>query len=124
MPRLELFPFRHRDAVTGKWVKARYLAERQEIAARYAEWEIIGPPEIRDVDPHARYFTPWKVVSHAELMGMEERPPELQPHVCERPHRRTRSVLDGAVSSKVRHILREAKAIFTDARCRTITFAA
>ena len=44
--------------MTGKWVKARYVAERHEIAARYTEWEVIGPPEIRDVDPHARYFTP------------------------------------------------------------------
>jgi len=70
MPRLELFRFRYRDRVTGKWVKARYVAERHEIAARYTEWEVIGPPEIRDVDPHARYFTPWKVVPHAELMRM------------------------------------------------------
>ena len=85
MPRLELFPFRYRDRLTGKWVKARYVAEPQEIAARYSEWEIIGPPEIRDVDPHARYFTPWKVVSHAELMRIEERPPELQPHVAKPP---------------------------------------
>ena len=23
---------------------------------RYIEFEIIGPPEIRDVDPNARYF--------------------------------------------------------------------
>jgi len=44
--------------VTGKWVKSRYVAERHEIATRYAEWEIIGPREIREVDPHARYFTP------------------------------------------------------------------
>ena len=72
MPRLELFPFRYREPFTGKWVKARYRAERHEIAARYNEWEIIGPPEIRDVDPNARYFTPWKVVPHAELMRMEE----------------------------------------------------
>jgi hypothetical protein len=35
-----------------------YLAERHEIAARYAKWEIIGPPEIRDVNPEARYFNP------------------------------------------------------------------
>ena len=70
MPRLELFPFRYRNTVTGKWVKARYVAEPHEIAARYAEWEIIGPPEIRDVDPNARYFTPWKVVPHADLMRM------------------------------------------------------
>jgi len=30
-PRLELFPFRYRDAVSGKWVRARYLAERHII---------------------------------------------------------------------------------------------
>ena len=65
MPRLQLFPFRYRDRVTGKWVKARYVAEPHEIAARYAEWEIIGPPEVRDVDTDARYFTPWRVVPHA-----------------------------------------------------------
>ena len=55
LPRLELFPFRYREPFTGKWVKARYRAERHEIAARYNEWEIIGPPEIPDVDPNARY---------------------------------------------------------------------
>jgi len=37
MPRLELFPFRYPDRITGKWVKARYVAERHEIAARYSE---------------------------------------------------------------------------------------
>ena len=58
MPRLELFPFRYRDPRTGKWVRARYVAELHEIAARYAEWEIIRPAEIRDVDPEARYFDP------------------------------------------------------------------
>ena len=85
MPRLELFPFRYRESFTGKWVKARYRAERHEIAARYNEWEIIGPPEIRDVDPNARYFTPWKVVPHTELVRMEEPPLELQPHLAEPP---------------------------------------
>ena len=84
MPRLELFPFRYRDPVNRKWVRARYVAERHEIAARYAEWEIIGPPEIRHVDPEARYFTPWKVLPHAELVRPEDRAPELQPH-HERP---------------------------------------
>jgi len=85
MPRLELFPFRYREPFTGKWAKARYRAERHEIAARYQEWEITGPPEIRDVDPNARYFTPWKVVPHAELMRMEELPPEMQPHLAMPP---------------------------------------
>jgi hypothetical protein len=60
MPRLELFPFRYRSPITGKWVKARYVAEKHEIAARYTEWEIIGPPEIRDVHPHAGYFNPFR----------------------------------------------------------------
>ncbi len=37
-----LYPFRFRDPVTGKWIKARYVAERRELEQRYAEWEIIG----------------------------------------------------------------------------------
>jgi len=41
--------------------------------------------EIRDVDPHARYFTPWKVVSHAELVRVQELPPEMQPHLATPP---------------------------------------
>ena len=44
---LVLYPFRFRDPVSGKWVRARYKAARTVIAARYAEWEIVGPPEIR-----------------------------------------------------------------------------
>src|SRR4051794_32090175 len=84
MPRLELFPFRYRVPLNGKWVKARYVAERREIAVRFKEWEIIGPPEIRDVDPNARYFTPFRVTSHAETMRMFELPPQLNPHL-ERP---------------------------------------
>jgi len=85
MPRLELFPFRYREPFTGKWAKARYRAERHEIAARYQEWEITGPPEIRDVDPNARYFTPWKVMPHAELMRIEEPSLEMQPQLAEPP---------------------------------------
>ena len=55
---LVLYPFRFRDPVTGKWVRARYRAERTEIATRYAEWELCEPPEIR-----ARAgagFSPWR----------------------------------------------------------------
>jgi len=52
------YPFRFRDPVSGKWVRARYVAERHEIAARYAEWEIIGSPELRR--PHGGAFSPWK----------------------------------------------------------------
>ena len=53
---IELFPFRYKDARTGKWVKARYKATRDEIAARYAEWEITGAGEVRT--PRAGYFNP------------------------------------------------------------------
>src|SRR6476660_8560181 len=85
MPRLELFPFCNRNHLTGRWVRARYVAEKHEIAARHKEWEITGPAEVRDVDPHARYFTPWKLVPHADLMRIEEPPPELQPHLAQPP---------------------------------------
>ena len=34
--RLMHYPFRFRDPVSGKWVRARYKAERTEIATRYA----------------------------------------------------------------------------------------
>ena len=53
---IELYPFRYRDLVTGKWVRARYKAELHQITARYAEWKIDGPPEIRT--PIEGYFAP------------------------------------------------------------------
>ena len=37
---------------------ARYVAEPHEIKQRYAEWEIIGAPEVREISSNARYFTP------------------------------------------------------------------
>ncbi len=83
-PRLELYAFRYRDPRTGKWICARYRAERHEIAARYAEWEIIGPPEIRDVNPDARYFTshrPFKQMMDVEMRRYNESAPELQPAI-------------------------------------------
>jgi hypothetical protein len=60
-PRIELFAIRYRDPRTAKWVRAHYVATRQEIAERHPEgWEIIGPAEVRNVDPNARAFTPFK----------------------------------------------------------------
>jgi hypothetical protein len=44
---LTLYPFRFHDPLTGKWVRARHRAEHTEGAARYSEWEITGPPELR-----------------------------------------------------------------------------
>ena len=46
-PRVELFHFRFRDPRTGKWTRARYAATREEIAERYAEYEIARPAEAR-----------------------------------------------------------------------------
>ena len=48
-PILLLYPFRFVDPVTGRWVRARYKAERHELVQRYAQWEITGAPEIRRV---------------------------------------------------------------------------
>jgi hypothetical protein len=57
----------------GKWVKARYVAEREIIAARYADWEIIGPPEIRDVDPQPGYFRPWRPRPKSRVISCSKR---------------------------------------------------
>jgi hypothetical protein len=55
---LILFPFRFRDPLSGKWVRARYVAERNVIAERYGEWEITGPPELRR--SVGAPFSPWR----------------------------------------------------------------
>lgn len=61
MPRtIELYPFRYRDERTGKWIRARYLAERHELEQRYREWEIVGPPEIRHVTAGGAEFNPFR----------------------------------------------------------------
>ena len=80
---LTLYPFRYRDPVTGKWIRARYKAEVEVIAERFPEWEIIGPAELRDANPIA--FSPYrKTIPHTELMRLEEPAPKLNPHL-ERP---------------------------------------
>jgi hypothetical protein len=55
---LVLYPFKFRDPVLGKWVKARDVAERHELEAPYAVWEIVGPPEYRQ--PRGGSFSPWR----------------------------------------------------------------
>ena len=81
--RLKLYPFRFRDPVTGRWIKARHVASKEVIAASHAEFEITGPPEIREGS--AGMFKPWKVIPHAELMRITEPAPELQPHLAHPP---------------------------------------
>ncbi len=55
---LVLYPFRFRDALSGRWVRARYVAERDVIAARHAAREITGTPELRSCVGGA--LNPWK----------------------------------------------------------------
>ena len=40
IPSLELFAFRYRHEAARHWVRARYVASKDEIAVRHAEWEI------------------------------------------------------------------------------------
>jgi hypothetical protein len=77
MTPIELYAFRFRDPRTGKWIRARYVATLAELAARYREWEIIGPPEIRG-DVPVQMFQP--VPRH-----VAEAPLELQPHLAMPP---------------------------------------
>ena len=99
--RLELYPFRYRDPATGKWVRARYRATQQEITRRHAEYEITGPPEIREIGEGARYFNPhFKLMTNTELRRYSERPPELQPHLATPPG------IDAVEASLVRLFLR------------------
>jgi hypothetical protein len=77
MAPIELYPFRFRDPRTSKWVRARYRATLAEIKARYREWEIIGPAEIRG-DAPVEMFQPVPA-------RLAEKPPELQPHLAMPP---------------------------------------
>lgn len=48
---MDLYPFRFKDPLTGRWIHARYKATREQLALRETEWEITGPAEVRDVPP-------------------------------------------------------------------------
>jgi hypothetical protein len=83
-----LYPFRYRDRRTGRWVRARYKASIAEIGKRYAEWELTGPAEVRT--PITDWFSPHgKLVTHAELLRLEEPPLMINPHL-DRPPRMDR----------------------------------
>lgn len=81
MRRLLLYPFCYRDQTTGKWVKSRYVAELHEIEARHAEWQLIGPPEVREPGSRRRYFHPYPLLPHDELKRLSEAPPQIDPHL-------------------------------------------
>ena len=82
MPLL-LYPFRYRDSITGKWVRARYKAEPHVIAKRFAEWEITGSAEQREANPVG--FNPYRNITHSELKRLQEAPPEINPHQAKLP---------------------------------------
>ena len=77
-PRLELFAFHYRDHAPANGSVRATSPTREEIAARYAEWNIVGQCEARNVDPEARYFTPHASPLDAALRRYNERPPELE----------------------------------------------
>jgi hypothetical protein len=79
---LLLYPFRFVDPVTGKWVRARYVAELHEIAALYERWEINGGPEIRS--RAAVMFSPSSKLAPRAHLPVEE-PPENEPPENEPP---------------------------------------
>ena len=55
MSTLRLYHFRYFDSLRNRWVRSRYAAERVVIAQRHQRFELIGPPEVREVpdDPCA-----------------------------------------------------------------------
>jgi hypothetical protein len=61
MPTLVLYPFRYRDPLTGKWVRARHRLQVPALQRRYVEWEITGAREIRHVTPGSvKQFNPFR----------------------------------------------------------------
>jgi hypothetical protein len=45
---LDLYRFRYIDRLSGKWLTARHVATKEEIAARYKDFELLGEPEVRE----------------------------------------------------------------------------
>jgi hypothetical protein len=55
VPTLHLYRLRYFDPLRNKWLTARYAAQREEIAQRYAQYELIEPPEVRQLADDWRY---------------------------------------------------------------------
>jgi hypothetical protein len=77
-----LYPFRYRDPLTSRWIRARYKATRADIASTHAEWEIIGPAEVRSGSGGA--FSPYRVDPTAAAKWLREPALQINPH-AERP---------------------------------------
>jgi hypothetical protein len=79
-PPLLLYPFRYFDPIRRRWIRARYVAELHEIAARHERWEITGAPEVRSRG--APMFSPSAKLSpraHLPVEEPENEPPEDDP---------------------------------------------
>ena len=64
MAALELYPFRFRDPLTGRWIRARHKMQVPELQRHYGEWEITGEPEIRHITyTSVQPFNPFAQVS-------------------------------------------------------------
>jgi hypothetical protein len=72
-----LYPFRFRDPVTGKWVRARYRATLADIRRRYAAFEITGPGTT-PAGPSTGFDPFRKIVPHAEIARLSEAPPQIE----------------------------------------------
>jgi hypothetical protein len=55
--RIELYPFSYYDEIRRRWVRARYRASREEIAARHPQHRIEGPPEVREFERDSRILS-------------------------------------------------------------------
>lgn len=79
-----VYPFKYREPLTARWVKARYKASIDDITKRHTEWELTGPGEMRT--PISDWFSPHgKLVTHAELLRLEEPPLQMNPHLDRPP---------------------------------------
>jgi hypothetical protein len=55
--RIVLYPFIYYDLMRRKWMRARYVATIEDIAARGDPFRVIGQPEIREFRRDARIIT-------------------------------------------------------------------
>src|SRR5438874_13537956 len=118
------YPFRFFDDVTKKWTVARYVAELHVIAERYAQWEIIGPPEFRTGD--GTMFSPWAKSAPrpaAHLPPVEEPLPDHGPtprsganSTAAAYRRSARAIPGAAIPAAVCHVVRAGATICCDER--------
>lgn len=75
MATLQLYPFRFRDPLTGKWVRAGHKMQVPDMQRQYVQWEITGAPEIRHITPISMEpFSPFESPVHAQVIIARKRP--------------------------------------------------